>query len=130
MSEPVKCPTCGTPCLVHLHGHPDVPDTYEPLPSQELERLRKVLADCHEAVGESPDSDDETLAEGIRLHISEARERLAWQDEELERLREALQKIRDEEGRVCSNYELCQHVGCQSSYSSWAIADKALREKP
>lgn len=40
----------------------------------------------------------------------------------------ALREIRDAQGRVCSNFELCKHVACQSSYSSWVISDKALGE--
>lgn len=31
----------------------------------EVERLRSVVAACHEAIGEDPGSDDDTLAEGI-----------------------------------------------------------------
>lgn len=41
------------------------------------------------------------------------------------RFRKALEMIKDE-GRVCSNFELCHHEGCTSSYASWAIADAAL----
>jgi len=40
----------------------------------------------------------------------------------------ALREIRDTQGRVCSNFELCKHTSCQSSYSSWVISDKALGE--
>jgi hypothetical protein len=39
---------------------------------------------------------------------------------------EALKEIRDTQGRVCDNFELCNHKSCQSSYSSWAIANQAL----
>lgn len=39
----------------------------------------------------------------------------------------ALREIRDHQGRVCSNFELCKHVSCTSSYISWSIAEKALR---
>ncbi len=41
---------------------------------------------------------------------------------------EALKEIKDTQGKVCNNFELCHHRACQSSYSSWAIADKALRD--
>ena len=41
---------------------------------------------------------------------------------------EALKEIRDTQGKVCDNFELCDHRACQSSYSSWAIADKALKD--
>ena len=40
----------------------------------------------------------------------------------------ALKEIRDNEGKVCDNFELCNHRACRSSYSSWYIADKALKE--
>ena len=40
----------------------------------------------------------------------------------------ALQEIKDTQGRVCSGFELCNHIACHSSYSSWAIADKALKD--
>lgn len=43
---------------------------------------------------------------------------------ELAALRAALEEIRNEQGRVCENYELCEHTACASSYASWAIADK------
>ena len=38
----------------------------------------------------------------------------------------ALTEIRVTQGLVCDVYELCTHVACQSSYASWAIADRAL----
>ena len=38
----------------------------------------------------------------------------------------ALQQIKDEEGKVCDQYEICEHRACQSSYGAWAIADAAL----
>ncbi len=41
---------------------------------------------------------------------------------------DALKEIRDKEGWVCENFALCNHSACQSSYSSWAIADKALKD--
>lgn len=40
----------------------------------------------------------------------------------------ALQEIKDTQGRVCSGFELCNHIACHSSYSSWVIADKALKD--
>ena len=39
----------------------------------------------------------------------------------------ALEEIKRDQGRVCENYELCRHISCSSSYSAWAIADKALQ---
>jgi hypothetical protein len=40
--------------------------------------------------------------------------------------KDALNKIRDNEGRVCAEYDTCHHRSCHSSYSAWAIADAAL----
>jgi hypothetical protein len=39
----------------------------------------------------------------------------------------ALREIRQQYGKVCANYELCEHPACASSYGAWAVADKALR---
>lgn len=41
---------------------------------------------------------------------------------------DALYEIKREQGKVCSNFELCEHAACRSSYASWAIADKALAQ--
>jgi hypothetical protein len=49
------------------------------------------------------------------------------------KLRQALQFIRDNYGKVCDNYELCDCRSCESSYGAWATADmtlKELEEKP
>lgn len=40
----------------------------------------------------------------------------------------ALKKILDNEGKVCQEFEICKHVACQSSCSSWMIAHEALEE--
>lgn len=45
---------------------------------------------------------------------------------EVERLRAALQRIKDNEGKVCAEFELCRHVACQSSVAAWMIADATL----
>jgi hypothetical protein len=39
----------------------------------------------------------------------------------------ALQRIHDECGHVCDDFETCIHRACQSSYEAWAIADAALK---
>jgi hypothetical protein len=39
----------------------------------------------------------------------------------------ALTKIKEEEGHVCPDFELCTHEACRSSYSAWAVADAALQ---
>jgi len=52
----------------------------------------------------------------------ELQERIAF-------LEAALQRIKDEEGKVCDNFELCDHRACQSSCSAWFIAEAALDGK-
>lgn len=42
-------------------------------------------------------------------------------------LKNALIEIRDKEGRVCAEFEICNHESCQSSYRAWEIADRTLR---
>ena len=39
----------------------------------------------------------------------------------------ALKSIKEHEGRVCEEFELCKHISCVSSCNSWFIAEKALR---
>jgi len=46
---------------------------------------------------------------------------------ERKRLREALEEIRRVQGKVCDQFEICHHRACESSFSSWAIADTTLR---
>lgn len=53
--------------------------------------------------------------------------RLIEQGAAIARLREALERIRRDEGKVCAVFEVCDHRACQSSYTAWAIADEALR---
>jgi hypothetical protein len=42
------------------------------------------------------------------------------------RYRDALEHIRDGCGRVCGEFETCDHVACRSSHEAWAIAAGAL----
>lgn len=46
--------------------------------------------------------------------------------ERIEFLETALRLIKDEEGRVCEDFELCTHRACQSSCAAWFIAEAAL----
>jgi len=46
----------------------------------------------------------------------------------MEIYRDALLEITREQGKVCRNFEICRHEACRSSYTAWAIADKALKE--
>jgi len=48
---------------------------------------------------------------------------------ELDRVRTALEEIKEKEGRVCEEFELCRHVACASSYAAWQIADAAFAQK-
>lgn len=48
--------------------------------------------------------------------------------ERIERDEKALREIKDEQGQVCGDFELCRHEACRSSYTAWAIADAALRK--
>jgi hypothetical protein len=52
---------------------------------------------------------------------------LAWKDRHYETAIVALEQIKREEGKVCDQYEICEHRACQSSYAAWAIADATLR---
>ena len=55
---------------------------------------------------------------------------LAASRAEVEKLREALQEIRDKKGKVCAEYETCEHPACASSYESWALAHRVLDLTP
>jgi hypothetical protein len=39
----------------------------------------------------------------------------------------ALERVKAEGGKVCAEFEFCQHVACMSSYAAWSIADAALK---
>ena len=52
----------------------------------------------------------------------------ATKDAEYKPLVEALEEIKRDQGYVCQDFELCTHESCRSSYTSWAIADKALAQ--
>ncbi len=41
--------------------------------------------------------------------------------------KKALEEIKDKQGKVCVDFELCDHIACKSSCASWFIADKALK---
>ena len=42
-------------------------------------------------------------------------------------LRTALKDIRDTQGKVCEQFEICRHTSCTSSHAAWEIADRALK---
>ena len=67
-----------------------------------------------------------------RLTESEAendqwQKKLAAEWAEKSRLTAALQRIHDQCGQVCSEFEVCEHRACSASYTAWAIADAALK---
>lgn len=41
-------------------------------------------------------------------------------------LQTALKDIKNNQGKVCQQFEICEHRACKSSHASWEIADKAL----
>lgn len=53
-------------------------------------------------------------------------QRLAVQTALVERAVEAMKEIKDNYGKVCKDYELCEHLACASSYGAWAVADDFL----
>jgi regulator of replication initiation timing len=64
--------------------------------------------------------------EQLQSENATLRDRLAKAEARERELRAALQRIKNDEGRVCNQYEICDHVACNSSYAAWAIADAAL----
>jgi len=65
------------------------------------------------------------------LSISEARvyaleQHAIAQGGRVAELEAALREIKERPNQVCAEFEICQHVGCQSSYLAFAIADAAL----
>ena len=51
----------------------------------------------------------------------------ADQRAEIARLTAALQRIKDHSGKVCAEFETCEHNACQASFTAWSIADAALK---
>ena len=45
-------------------------------------------------------------------------------------LQTALKDIKNTQGKVCQQFEICEHRACKSSHASWEIADKALKTCP
>lgn len=41
-------------------------------------------------------------------------------------LTKGLEKIRDEEGKVCIDFDTCKHTACRSSYGAWHLANVTL----
>lgn len=79
------------------------------------------LAQVEEAAQGCPDA---CSADVVSL-IAEVR-RLRSAPSEAARYRAALQRIRDQFGKVCDLAELCHHTACDSSAGAWFEADAAL----
>ena len=95
--------------------------------------------DCEHFVGPTTETDEYGVPVGwcivcwhhaeierLRAEREAVLERLGEKQDEIERLRAALRRITDQ-GRVCSEFESCHHVACQSSYEAWSVADTALK---
>ena len=66
------------------------------------------------------------VSRDLRVAASVSRQREERTQTRVEQLEAALRAIRDTQGEVCDEYEVCTHRACRSSYSAWAIADEAL----
>jgi hypothetical protein len=77
----------------------------------EVERLERLL------ITETPTEE----------HREEALKVVKRYGDEYRNLQAALEKIRDEHGKVCNEYEVCTHISCASSHAAWTIAEQALK---
>jgi hypothetical protein len=59
--------------MIHRDGSIPVFETHR-TPGNELERLRTIIGDIHEATGEDRGSDDDTLAERVRRLLADLRQ--------------------------------------------------------
>ena len=62
-----------------------------------------------------------------RENLELCQKRLITTETERNTYRAALEEIRANYGHVCTEFELCEHPACESSYGAWATADEALR---
>ena len=97
-------------------------------------KIRQLESDCedYEVVANCDYFEEYIFKESAKIMLENRDHQLTrvWELEaENKRLLKALQKIVDKEGRVCSEYDICMHRACQSSYRAWAIAQKALEER-
>jgi hypothetical protein len=81
------------------------------------ERMTTVF-DAYDKIAEAVDTS----------HAAQLIQALAKMQEDRNNLRAALNEIKSEQGKVCADYETCDHVACRSSYTSWTIADQALQK--
>lgn len=99
------------------------------------DRMDENILQLYALVAELLKGDDKVgksakaIASTIKILTKELEKELIQSKVRIEALEDALREIRDTQGKVCQDYMVCQHISCSSSYSSWAIADKALSDK-
>jgi hypothetical protein len=73
-----------------------------------------------------PTQPEQEQGEGfIEIPMSRARE--LRDAEAIARIaEEALAAIKRDYGKVCDEYEICEHIACHSASCSWMVADEAL----
>lgn len=83
---------------------------------------------CLSCAEEMVDDLDKTLMElhTRRENFEIMTKRLIATENERNIYRMALEEIRTNYGKVCQEFELCEHPACASSYGAWAVADEAL----
>jgi hypothetical protein len=120
----------------------------QPLPLEELRKLAEKALHGLRTYGQLSDDRSDYLAAVSpttilalidRLKAAEAEAdhwKTIWSEDhnrhvqiaiERERYLIALKDIKQNEGRVCENYDTCTHTACESSYGAWVAADRALR---
>lgn len=75
---------------------------------------------------EHPDTRAWSLAE-LALESIDPPDVIAGICKKCEIFRAALEEIRAQHGKVCGQFEDCEHAACNSSYAAWNIADRVLR---
>ena len=69
----------------------------------------------------------EARNESFRRRFIGLIERAEQAERERDVAQAALRIIRDAYGQVCEEFETCEHLACQASYSAWQVADAALK---
>ena len=71
MRDPERTIVCDILANGHLLPDGAAGNRYKVMPDAELAAAKAVIAACHEAIGESKNSDDETLADCIKQIVTE-----------------------------------------------------------
>jgi hypothetical protein len=82
----------------------------------------RIMAEIHEAIGEAPESDDDSLPGVILQMVTEFRRRITWHEQEQERskaLEEALRGLFD---------EVTREYGAQPLVPAWVKAFETLEQ--